>query len=147
MKRLWLKCRTSYAERASIVWMWLHGMSTRAIARKSRTSVPTVCRWVKRWRLGGTVMRKYRFRETTGNKAVPAKIFRATNTRRDNPQCQTVASATTTNSYPLKNTKSNPNNHNECVNQSNEGLGIHSSYRHVNFYPGYESWLPVVTLK
>lgn len=58
MKKLWLNCQTNYADRASYVQLWMSGMSARAIARRSKTSVTTVCRWIKRWRLEGNLTKK-----------------------------------------------------------------------------------------
>lgn len=48
-------------ERANIVWLWLNGMTARDISAKSRASVSTVYRWIRRWQEEGTVAtRPYR---------------------------------------------------------------------------------------
>lgn len=46
---------TSLTERSNYVRLWVRGMSSRAIALETGTSVTTVCRWIKRWREEGHV--------------------------------------------------------------------------------------------
>lgn len=47
-------------ERASFVWMWVSGMSLRAIARCTGASVTTVYRWIRRWQSEGHVFTRTR---------------------------------------------------------------------------------------
>lgn len=47
-------------ERASFVWMWVSGMSLRAIARQTGASVTTVYRWIRRWQREGHVFTRTR---------------------------------------------------------------------------------------
>lgn len=49
---------TNRTERTSFVWLWVTGMSRRAIAVKAGVSVTTVCRWIQRWRREGHVERR-----------------------------------------------------------------------------------------
>lgn len=46
---------TSRAIRSKFVFLWVGGMSARAIAQNTGTSVTTVCRWITRWRTEGHV--------------------------------------------------------------------------------------------
>lgn len=46
---------TSIWERASFVIMWTGGMSLRAIARQTGSSVTTVYRWIRRWQNEGHI--------------------------------------------------------------------------------------------
>ncbi|XP_063885581.1 uncharacterized protein LOC135113884 [Scylla paramamosain] len=47
-------------ERAGFVWMWVSGMSLRAIARCTGASVTTVYRWIRRWQREGHVLTRTR---------------------------------------------------------------------------------------
>lgn len=47
-------------ERACFVWMWVGGMSLRAIARRTGASVTTVYRWIRRWQREGHVFTRAR---------------------------------------------------------------------------------------
>lgn len=51
---------TTLAERNRFVWLWRNGLSSGAIAQKTGTSITTVCRWLRRWRLEGHVHTKPR---------------------------------------------------------------------------------------
>lgn len=51
---------TNLTDRVRFVWMWISGMSARAIAQETGTSVTTVCRWIQRWRQEGNVNTKTR---------------------------------------------------------------------------------------
>lgn len=46
---------TEGLERASFVWQWASGVPVRDIAVRSRTSVTTVYRWIRRWQREGHV--------------------------------------------------------------------------------------------
>ncbi|KAG7162293.1 putative Glutamate receptor-like 74 [Homarus americanus] len=51
---------TAVEDRVKFVWMWVEGMSLRAIARETGASVTTVYRWVHRWQQEGNVNTKPR---------------------------------------------------------------------------------------
>lgn len=55
---------TGTQERATFVWMWLEGMSLRAIARHTGASVTTVYRWIRRWQREGHVNTRARRNKT-----------------------------------------------------------------------------------
>lgn len=48
------------SERRLLVEMWLRGLSCNAIARQTRISAPTVCRWINRWKQEGNINRRPR---------------------------------------------------------------------------------------
>lgn len=53
---LWRRARpTNRWERARFVFLWTYGMSLRAIARHTGSSVTTVYRWIRRWQQEGHV--------------------------------------------------------------------------------------------
>lgn len=55
---------TGVRERVRFVWMWLEGMSLRAIARHTGASVTTVYRWIRRWQREGHVNTRARRNNT-----------------------------------------------------------------------------------
>lgn len=46
---------TSLSDRCTFVKLWAEGMSARAIARTTGSSVTTVCKWITRWKKEGHV--------------------------------------------------------------------------------------------
>lgn len=51
---------TESLERAGFVWLWASGVPVRDIAVRSRTSVTTVYRWIRRWQREGHVNTRLR---------------------------------------------------------------------------------------
>ncbi|KAK4316550.1 hypothetical protein Pmani_007682 [Petrolisthes manimaculis] len=60
--------RTRMEDRTRFIWLWLSGMSLRAIAERTGTSATTVRRWVRRW-LGRDV--RLAVLTSTANRYVP----------------------------------------------------------------------------
>lgn len=78
MKRFWLNCQTSYSDRVSYVRLWMGGMSARAIARRCHTSVTTVCRWLRRWRLEGSLVKRNHSRQNCKFRPLPTRQYHQT---------------------------------------------------------------------
>ncbi|XP_069951462.1 probable glutamate receptor [Cherax quadricarinatus] len=56
---------TTLADRVKLVWLWVEGVPVRIIAQETKTSVTTVCRWVRRWQQEGNVNTKQRKRKAS----------------------------------------------------------------------------------
>lgn len=103
-------------ERASFVWMWVSGMSLRAIARRTGASVTTVYRWIRRWQREGHVFTRARGCKPRGWNT-QASLHHATHYEN---ACQAVGSGC----YPLSRSHFDSGSHVPLNTQQNADMTL-----------------------